>query len=94
MMMMMMMMMNFIHVSMYLADANWGHNIKIKLIMLSLSSALISSTQSNIPVTSPICIQNGGQGRGEDRVLTKILVYSCFIGPFICLFVTMNWEVP
>ena len=29
-MMMMMMMMNFIHVSMYLADANWGHNIKIK----------------------------------------------------------------
>ena len=25
-----MMMMNFIHVSMYLADANWGHNIKIK----------------------------------------------------------------
>ena len=26
----MMMMMNFIHVSMYLADANWGHNIKIK----------------------------------------------------------------
>ena len=32
-MMMMMMMMNFIHVSMYLADANWGHNIKIKQIM-------------------------------------------------------------
>ena len=30
MMMMMMMMMNFSHVSMYLADANWGHNIKIK----------------------------------------------------------------
>ena len=30
MMMMMMMIMNFIHVSMYLADANWGHNIKIK----------------------------------------------------------------
>ena len=29
-MMMMMMMMNFIHVSMYLADANEGHNIKIK----------------------------------------------------------------
>ena len=29
-MMMMMMMMNFIHVSMYLARANWGHNIKIK----------------------------------------------------------------
>ena len=29
MMMMMMMMMNFIHVSMYLARANWGHNIKI-----------------------------------------------------------------
>ena len=28
--MMVMMMMNFIHVSMYLADANWGHNIKIK----------------------------------------------------------------
>ena len=27
---MMMMMMNFIHVSMYLADANWGHNINIK----------------------------------------------------------------
>ena len=27
---MMMMMMNFIHVSMYLADANWGHNTKIK----------------------------------------------------------------
>ena len=27
---MMMMMMNFIHVSMYLADANWGHNMKIK----------------------------------------------------------------
>ena len=26
----MMMMMNFIHVSMYLADANWGHNIKKK----------------------------------------------------------------
>ena len=25
-----MMMMNFIHVSMYLADANWGHNIKIR----------------------------------------------------------------
>ena len=33
MMTMMMMMMNFIHVSMYLADANWGHNIKIKKIM-------------------------------------------------------------
>ena len=29
-MMMMMMMMNFIHESMYLADANWGHNLKIK----------------------------------------------------------------
>ena len=27
---MMMMMMNFIHVSMYLAATNWGHNIKIK----------------------------------------------------------------
>ena len=25
--------MNFIHVSMYFADANWGHNIKIKKIM-------------------------------------------------------------
>ena len=25
-----MMIMKFIHVSMYLADANWGHNIKIK----------------------------------------------------------------
>ena len=32
--------------------------------------------------------------KGEGRVLTKILVYSCFIEPFICLFVTMNWEVP
>ena len=32
--------------------------------------------------------------KGEERVLTKILVYSCFIEPFICLFVTMNWEVP
>ena len=62
----MMMMMNFIHVSMYLADANWGHNIKIKLIMLSLSSALISSTQSNIPVTSPICIQLMAD-KGEER---------------------------
>ena len=29
--MMMMMMMNFIHVLMYLVDANWGHNIKIKV---------------------------------------------------------------
>jgi len=29
-MFLMMMMMNFIHVSMYLADANWGHNMKIK----------------------------------------------------------------
>ena len=28
--MMMMMMMNFIHVLLYLADAIWGHNIKIK----------------------------------------------------------------
>ena len=27
--MMMMMMINFIHVSMYLAGANWGHNTKI-----------------------------------------------------------------
>ena len=25
-----MMIMNFIHVPMYLADANWGHNITIK----------------------------------------------------------------
>ena len=32
--------------------------------------------------------------KGEDRALTKILVYSCFIDPFICLLVTMNWEVP
>ena len=32
--------------------------------------------------------------KGEDRVLTKILVYSCFIKPFICLLVTLNWEVP
>ena len=32
--------------------------------------------------------------KGEERVLTKILVCSCFIKPFICLFVTMNWEVP
>ena len=32
--------------------------------------------------------------KGEEIVLTKILVYSCFIEPFICLFVTMNWEVP
>ena len=30
----------------------------------------------------------------EERVLTKILVYSCFIEPFICLLDTMNWEVP
>jgi len=35
---MMMMMMNFIHVSMYLAAANWGHNIKIK--NLSVQNAL------------------------------------------------------
>ena len=32
--------------------------------------------------------------KGEERVLTEILVYSCFIGPFICLLVTMNWELP
>ena len=32
--------------------------------------------------------------KGEERVLTIILVYSCFIEPFICLLVTMNWEVP
>ena len=32
--------------------------------------------------------------KGEERVLTKIPVYSCFIEPFICLFVTMNWEIP
>ena len=31
MMMMMMMMMNFIHVSMYLADANWGHKAASRL---------------------------------------------------------------
>ena len=31
---------------------------------------------------------------GEERVLTKLLFYSCFIEPCICLFVTMNWEVP
>ena len=31
---------------------------------------------------------------GEERVLTKILFYSCFIEPCICLLVTMNWEVP
>ena len=31
--------------------------------------------------------------KGEGRVLTKILVYSCFIESFNCLFVTMNWEV-
>ena len=32
--------------------------------------------------------------KGEERVLTEILVYSCFIEPFICLLLTMNWEVP
>ena len=32
--------------------------------------------------------------KGEGRVLTKILVYSCFIEPFICLLVTMNCEIP
>ena len=32
--------------------------------------------------------------KGEERILTIILVYSCFIEPFICLLVTMNWEVP
>ena len=32
--------------------------------------------------------------KGEERVLTKILVYSCFIEPSICLYITMNWEVP
>ena len=32
--------------------------------------------------------------KGEERVLTKILVYSRFIEPFICLLDTMNWEVP
>ena len=32
--------------------------------------------------------------KGEERVLTKILVYSFFIEPFICLLDTMNWEVP
>ena len=32
--------------------------------------------------------------KGEEIVLTKILVYYCFIEPFICLFDTMNWEVP
>ena len=30
----------------------------------------------------------------EERVLTEILVYSCFIESFICLLLTMNWEVP
>ena len=30
----------------------------------------------------------------EERVLIKILVYSCFIESFICLFVTMNWKLP
>ena len=32
--------------------------------------------------------------KGEERVLTEILVYSCFIEPFICLLLTMNWEIP
>ena len=32
--------------------------------------------------------------KGEERILTIILVYSCFIESFICLLVTMNWEVP
>ena len=32
--------------------------------------------------------------KGEERVLTEILVYSCFIEPFISLLLTMNWEVP
>ena len=32
--------------------------------------------------------------KGQERVLTKILVYSYSIEPFICLFVAMNWEVP
>ena len=32
--------------------------------------------------------------KGEERVLTEILVYSCFIESFICLLLTMNWEVP
>ena len=32
--------------------------------------------------------------KGEERVLTEILVYSCFIEPFICLLLTMNSEVP
>ena len=32
--------------------------------------------------------------KGDERVLTKILVYSFFIEPFICFLDTMNWEVP
>ena len=32
--------------------------------------------------------------KGEERVLTEILVYSCLIEPFICLLLTLNWEVP
>ena len=32
--------------------------------------------------------------KGEGRVLTKILVYSCFIEPFICLLDTMNSQGP
>ena len=32
--------------------------------------------------------------KGEERVLTNILVYSCFIESFIWLRATVNWEVP
>ena len=32
--------------------------------------------------------------KGEERVLTTTLLYSCFIEPFICFLVTMNYEVP
>ena len=63
--------------------------------VLEESKTIVYVTNHNVITMAMAIFQTYKMAdKEEERVLTEILVYSCFIEPFICLVLTMNWEVP
>ena len=65
------------------------------MLVLEEAKTMVYVTNHNIITMAMVIFKTYKMAdKREERVLTKILISSCFIEPFICLFVTMNWEVP
>ena len=63
--------------------------------VLEEAKTMVHVTNHNMITMAMVIFKtNKMADKGEERVLTEILVYSCLIEPFICLLLTMNWEVP